>query len=156
METLIVDEDIAKEILPKLKKAFDAESTKLLGDDATRKIIEVEAATQEDYHTEYLANTLSIKVVKGIEKAIEHIRTFGSGHSEAILTNNHRAAEKFLNEVDAACVYVNASTRFTDGGAFGFGAEVGISTNKLHARGPMGINDLTTYKYKVFGEGQIR
>ncbi|HIP14094.1 MAG TPA: glutamate-5-semialdehyde dehydrogenase [Sulfurimonas autotrophica] len=156
METLIVDEDIAKEILPKLKTAFDAESTKLLGDDATRKIIDIEAATQEDYHTEYLANILSFKVVKGIEEAIEHIRTFGSGHSEAILTNNHRAAEKFLNEVDAACVYVNASTRFTDGGAFGFGAEVGISTNKLHARGPMGINDLTTYKYKVFGEGQIR
>jgi len=156
METLIVDEDIAKEILPKLKTAFDAESTKLLGDDATRKIIDIEAAAQEDYHTEYLANILSIKVVKGIEEAIEHIRTFGSGHSEAILTNNHRAAEKFLNEVDAACVYVNASTRFTDGGAFGFGAEVGISTNKLHARGPMGINDLTTYKYKIYGEGQIR
>lgn len=156
METLIVDEDIAGEILPKLKVAFDAESTKLLGDEATRKIIDIEAATQEDYHTEYLANILSIKVVKGIEEAIEHIRTFGSGHSEAILTNNHRAAEKFLNEVDAACVYVNASTRFTDGGAFGFGAEVGISTNKLHARGPMGINDLTTYKYKIYGEGQIR
>ncbi|SFP25955.1 glutamate-5-semialdehyde dehydrogenase [Hydrogenimonas thermophila] len=156
METLIVDEDIAGEILPKLKIAFDAESTKLLGDEATRKIIDIEAATQEDYHTEYLANILSIKVVKGIEEAIEHIRTFGSGHSEAILTNNHRAAEKFLNEVDAACVYVNASTRFTDGGAFGFGAEVGISTNKLHARGPMGINDLTTYKYKIYGEGQIR
>jgi len=156
METLIVDEDIAGEILPKLKIAFDAESTKLLGDDATRKIIEIEAATQEDYHTEYLANILSIKVVNGIEEAIKHIRTYGSGHSEAILTNNHRAAEKFLNEVDAACVYVNASTRFTDGGAFGFGAEVGISTNKLHARGPMGINDLTTYKYKVYGQGQVR
>ena len=156
METLIVDEDIAGEILPKLKKAFDAESTKLLGDDATRKIIDIEAATGEDYHTEYLANILSIKVVKGLEEAIEHIRTYGSGHSEAILTNNHRTAEKFLNEVDAACVYVNASTRFTDGGAFGFGAEVGISTNKLHARGPMGINDLTTYKYKIYGEGQIR
>ena len=156
METLIVDEAIAGEILPKLKTAFDTESTKLLGDDATRKIIDIEAATIEDYNTEYLANILSIKVVNGIEEAIEHIRTFGSGHSEAILTNNHRVAEKFLNEVDAACVYVNASSRFTDGGAFGFGAEVGISTNKLHARGPMGINDLTTYKYKVYGEGQIR
>ena len=156
METLIVDKDIAKEVLPKLKKAFDANSTKLLGDNETRKIIEVEVATQEDYNTEYLANILSIKVVKDIKEAIEHIRIFGSGHSEAILTNNHRAAEKFLNEVDAACVYVNASTRFTDGGVFGFGAEVGISTNKLHARGPMGINDLTTYKYKIYGEGQIR
>ncbi|BDY12075.1 glutamate-5-semialdehyde dehydrogenase [Hydrogenimonas cancrithermarum] len=156
METLIVDEAIAKEMLPKLKAAFDAESTKLLGDDATQKIIDVDAATEEDFDTEYLANTLSIKVVKDVDEAIAHIRRYGSGHSEAILTNNHRAAEKFLNEVDAACVYVNASTRFTDGGAFGFGAEVGISTNKLHARGPMGINDLTTYKYKVYGEGQIR
>jgi len=156
METLIVDKDIAKEILPKLKTAFDAKSTKLLGDDKTRKIIDVEVATREDFDTEYLANILSIKVVNGLEEAIEHIKMYGSGHSEAILTNNHFAAEKFLNEVDAACVYVNASTRFTDGGAFGFGAEVGISTNKLHARGPMGINDLTTYKYKVYGEGQIR
>jgi len=156
METLIVDEDIAKEILPKLKKAFDAKSTKLLGDDKTREIIDVGVATKEDFDTEYLANILSIKVVKDIDEAIGHIRTFGSGHSEAILTNNHYIAEKFLNEVDAACVYVNASTRFTDGGAFGFGAEVGISTNKLHARGPMGINDLTTYKYKIYGKGQIR
>jgi glutamate-5-semialdehyde dehydrogenase len=156
METLIVDEAIAWNILPLLKAAFDAEATKLLGDDMTRSIIDVDVATEEDYSTEYLANILSIKVVKGIEEAIDHIRRYGSGHSEAILTNNHRAAEKFLNEVDAACVYVNASTRFTDGGAFGFGAEVGISTNKLHARGPMGINDLTTYKYKIYGEGQVR
>ncbi|WP_456380974.1 glutamate-5-semialdehyde dehydrogenase [Hydrogenimonas sp.] len=156
METLIVDAAIAPEILPRLKVAFDAEATKLLGDAATRAIIEVEEATEEDFDTEYLANTLSIKIVDGVEEAIAHIRRYGSGHSEAILTDNHRAAEKFLNEVDAACVYVNASTRFTDGGAFGFGAEVGISTNKLHARGPMGINDLTTYKYRIYGEGQIR
>ncbi|WP_201353039.1 glutamate-5-semialdehyde dehydrogenase [Hydrogenimonas urashimensis] len=156
METLIVDAAIAPKILPELKEAFDAESTRLLGDDATRAVIDVAPATEEDYDTEYLANTLSIRVVNGVDEAIAHIRRYGSGHSEAILTNNHRAAEKFLNEVDAACVYVNASTRFTDGGAFGFGAEVGISTNKLHARGPMGINDLTTYKYKIYGEGQIR
>ncbi|WP_300362034.1 glutamate-5-semialdehyde dehydrogenase [Hydrogenimonas sp.] len=156
METLIVDAAIAPEILPRLKAAFDAEATKLLGDAATRAIIEVEEATEEDFDTEYLANTLSIKIVDGVEEAIAHIRRYGSGHSEAILTDNHRAAEKFLNEVDAACVYVNASTRFTDGGAFGFGAEVGISTNKLHARGPMGINDLTTYKYRIYGDGQIR
>ncbi len=156
METLIVDDEIAARILPELKKAFDIESTLLKGDFETRKIIEVEAATNEDYDTEYLANTLSIKVVKGIEEAISHIRQYGSGHSEAIITENYKAAEKFLNEVDAACVYVNASTRFTDGGAFGFGAEVGISTNKLHARGPMGINDLTTYKYKIYGNGQLR
>ena len=156
METLIVDEAIAAAILPKLKTAFDAEATKLLGDAETRAIIDVDAATEEDFDTEYLANTLSVRVAKDLDEAIAHIRRFGSGHSEAIVTNNHRAAEKFLNEVDAACVYVNASTRFTDGGAFGFGAEVGISTNKLHARGPMGINDLTTYKYKIYGDGQIR
>ncbi len=156
METLIVDEAVAADLLPMLKTAFDAESTKLLGDEATRKIIEVGEATEEDYDTEYLANILSIKVVKDIEEAIAHIRRYGSGHSEAIVTDDYRAAERFLNEVDAACVYVNASTRFTDGGAFGFGAEVGISTNKLHARGPMGINDLTTYKYKIYGDGQIR
>ncbi len=156
METLIIDEAVADDMLPKLKAAFDAESTKLLGDEATRKIIEVGEATEEDYDTEYLANILSIKVVKGIDEAIAHIRKYGSGHSEAIITDNYRAAERFLNEVDAACVYVNASTRFTDGGAFGFGAEVGISTNKLHARGPMGINDLTTYKYRIYGDGQIR
>ncbi len=156
METLIIDEAVAVDLLPMLKTAFDAESTELLGDETTRKIIDVDEATEEDYDTEYLANRLSIKVVKGIDEAIAHIRRYGSGHSEAIVTNDHRAAERFLNEVDAACVYVNASTRFTDGGAFGFGAEVGISTNKLHARGPMGINDLTTYKYKIYGDGQIR
>jgi glutamate-5-semialdehyde dehydrogenase len=156
METLIVDESIAGELLPQLKAAFEAQHTELLGDATTREIIDVAEATEEDYATEYLANKLSIRLVSNIDEAIAHIRKYGSGHSEAIVTNDHRAAEKFLNEVDAACVYVNASTRFTDGGAFGFGAEVGISTNKLHARGPMGINDLTTYKYKIFGEGQIR
>ncbi len=156
METLIVDKSIAADILPPLKERFDAESTELRADEAARSVIEAKPATEEDFDTEYLANILSIKVVDGLEEAIAHIRRYGSGHSEAIVTNDHRAAERFLNEIDAACVYVNASTRFTDGGAFGFGAEVGISTNKLHARGPMGINDLTTYKYKVYGEGQIR
>jgi glutamate-5-semialdehyde dehydrogenase len=110
----------------------------------------------DDYETEYLANILSIKIVDGLDEAVEHIARFGSGHSEAILTQNYEASEAFLDRVDAACVYVNASTRFTDGGAFGFGAEVGISTNKLHARGPMGINELTTYKFKIYGHGQIR
>ncbi len=156
METLVVDRAIAADILPMLKRAFDAESTEIRGDDTTRKIIDVETATEEDFYTEYLANILSIRVVDGLDEAIAHIRKYGSGHSEAIVTDDHKAAERFLNEIDAACVYVNASTRFTDGGAFGFGAEVGISTNKLHARGPMGINDLTTYKYKIYGEGQIR
>ncbi len=156
METLLVDEAVAKEALPKLKEAFDAAGTELKGCSQTQQLIEVENATQEDYDTEYLANILNIKVVKGVNGAIEHIVKFGSGHSEAIITENITTAEEFLNNIDAAAVYVNASTRFTDGGAFGFGAEVGISTNKLHARGPMGIEGLTTYKYKIYGKGQTR
>ena len=156
METLIVDKAIAKEALPKLKEAFDTMGTELRADSDALEIIEAKEATDEDFDTEYLANILSIKLVDGLDEAIEHITKYGSGHSEAIITENYTKAEEFLNRVDASTVYVNASTRFTDGGAFGFGAEVGISTNKLHARGPMGINELTTYKYKVYGTGQIR
>ena len=156
METLLVDKAIAKETLPLLKEAFDASHTDLKGCSITQEIISVAAANDEDYDTEYLANILNIKVVDGVNGAIEHIVRFGSGHSEAIITENITSAEEFLNNIDAAAVYVNASTRFTDGSAFGFGAEVGISTNKLHARGPMGIEGLTTYKYKVYGSGQIR
>ena len=156
METLIVDKAIAKEALPKLKDAFDKMGTELRADSEALKYIEAKEATDEDFDTEYLANILSIKIVDGLDEAIEHIQKYGSGHSEAIITQDYLKAEEFLNRVDAATVYVNASTRFTDGGAFGFGAEVGISTNKLHARGPMGINELTTYKYKIYGTGQIR
>jgi len=156
METLLVDKAIAKDALVKLKKEFDKAGTLLKGCMETQKIIEVENATDEDYDTEYLANILNIKVVDGVKGAIEHITRFTSGHSEAIITENITNAELFLNSIDAAAVYVNASTRFTDGGAFGFGAEVGISTNKLHARGPMGIEGLTTYKFKIYGSGQIR
>ncbi len=156
METLLVDRALAAEALPRLYAALNAEKTEMRGDPEVQEIIEVELATAEDFDTEYLANILSIKVVEGVDEAIDHIATYGSGHSEAIITENYTAAEAFLNRVDAACVYVNASTRFTDGGAFGFGAEVGISTNKLHARGPMGINELTTYKYKIYGHGEIR
>ncbi len=156
METLLVDRAIAKETLPRLKEAFDASHTDLKGCITTQEIISVAAANDEDYDTEYLANILNIKVVEGVQGAIEHIVRFGSGHSEAIITENITNAEEFLNNIDAAAVYVNASTRFTDGAAFGFGAEVGISTNKLHARGPMGIEGLTTYKYKVYGSGQVR
>ncbi len=156
METLLVDRDIAIEILPKLYEAFKAFGTELRVDEEARSVIDATLATQEDWDTEYLANILAIKVVANVDEAIEHIRKYGSQHSEAIVTENYTVAEKFLDEVDAACVYVNASTRFTDGGAFGFGAEVGISTNRLHARGPMGINELTTYKYKIYGNGQIR
>lgn len=156
METLLVDRSIASEALPKLKVEFDKAHTELKGCLETQAIIETANATDEDYDTEYLANILNIKVVDGVQGAIEHIVRFGSGHSEAIITENISSAEEFLNAIDSACVYVNASTRFTDGGAFGFGAEVGISTNKLHARGPMGIEGLTTYKFKVYGSGQIR
>ena len=156
METLIVDESIASLILPILKDEFDEAHTELRGDKKVVELLNVKKADEKDWDTEYLANILSIKVVKNIDEAIAHIQKYGSGHSEAIVTENYSASEKFLNEIDAACVYVNASTRFTDGGEFGFGAEVGISTNKLHARGPMGINDLTTYKFKIYGEGQVR
>jgi glutamate-5-semialdehyde dehydrogenase len=156
METLLVDEPIAKEILPLIKEAFDKHDTKLRGSKTTKEIIDIDIATDEDFDTEYLANILSIDVVDGVKGALEHINRYGSGHSEAIITENYTTGEKFLDSVDAACVYINASTQFTDGGEFGFGAEVGISTNKLHSRGPMGINDLTTYKYKIYGNGQIR
>jgi len=156
METLLVDSAIAKKTLPLLKEKFDATHTELKGCVNTQSIIEVSNANDEDYDTEYLANILNIKVVDGVDGAIEHIIRFGSGHSEAIITQNITTAESFLNAIDAAAVYVNASTRFTDGAAFGFGAEVGISTNKLHARGPMGIEGLTTYKFKIYGSGQVR
>jgi len=157
METLLVDYSIADDVLPKFKIAFDAAQTKLKGCDITSEIIEVkDRAGDEEFNTEYLANILNIKVVNGVHEAINHISQYGSGHSEAIITENYTTAQRFLNEVDAATVYVNASTRFTDGGAFGFGAEVGISTNKLHARGPMGISELTTYKFIIRGDGHIR
>ena len=156
LETLLVHEAIAKSFLPSIKEALDATGAVIKGCEQTQNYLHVSLATEEDYHTEHLSNALNIKVVTSMDEALTHIATFGSSHSEAILSENYSTTERFLNEVDAACVYVNASTRFTDGGEFGFGAEVGISTNKLHARGPMGINDLTTYKFKVYGQGQIR
>lgn len=156
METLILDQEIAKQILPSLYKVFVDAGTKLRGCAKTREVIFIDEARDEHFNTEYLANELNIKVVSGMDEAMAHIQKYGSQHSEAIITENYSAAEKFMNTVDAACVYVNASTRFTDGGSFGFGAEVGISTNKLHARGPMGINELTTYKFKIYGNGQTR
>jgi glutamate-5-semialdehyde dehydrogenase len=156
METLLVDKAIAKDILPSLYKVFVDAGTKLRGCALTKQYIFIDSATNEHFNTEYLANELNIRIVDGVDEAIAHITHYGSGHSEAIITENYTAAEKFLDTIDAACVYVNASTRFTDGAAFGFGAEVGISTNKLHARGPMGINELTTYKFKIYGNGQVR
>jgi len=156
METLLVDKTIAATLLPKVQEAFEKEGTELRGSQETRDIITINEATDEDFDTEYLDNILSIRVVDGVEEAMTHIKQYGSGHSEAIVTENYTTGEMFLNGIDAACVYINASTQFTDGGEFGFGAEVGISTNKLHSRGPMGINDLTTYKYKIYGNGQVR
>jgi len=155
-ETLLIDRAVAQELLPLLKVEFDKKGTLLKGCELTREVIDIIEASEEDFHTEYLDNILSIKTINSIDEAIAHINEYGSGHSDAIVSEDYSAATRFLNEVDSAVVYVNASTRFTDGGEFGFGAEVGISTNKLHARGPMGINDLTTYKYCIFGEGQIR
>ncbi len=156
LETLLVHRDVAEAILPILKIEFDKHNIELRGCGETLKIIEANEANDEDFATEYLDTVLSIKIVKSADEAILHIKRFGSGHSDAIITENYTVAEQFLNGVDSACVYLNASTQFTDGGEFGFGAEVGISTNKLHARGPMGINDLTTYKYKIYGNGQTR
>ena len=156
METLLVDKQIATKILPLLKVEFDKHDTLLKGCKQTIKILDIQEATTQDWATEYLDNILSIKIVQNTTDAINHIREYGSSHSDAIVTENYSDAELFLNNIDSACVYLNASTQFTDGGEFGFGAEVGISTNKLHARGPMGINELTTYKFKILGSGQIR
>ncbi len=153
---MLVDSSIAKEVLPRISEVFAAYGTELRGCERTREVIETAEATEEDWETEYLDNILSIRVVDGVEAAISHIAQYGSQHSEAIITENYTTAEIFLNGVDAACVYLNASTQFTDGGEFGFGAEVGISTNKLHARGPMGVSELTTYKYKIYGHGETR
>jgi glutamate-5-semialdehyde dehydrogenase len=156
MESLLVHQDIAKDILPKLQKAFNEKKTLLKGCQKTRDIINVELANEEDFHTEYLDNILSIKVVTDIKDAISHIEFYGSKHSDSIVSENITNINKFLSLVDSACVYANASTRFTDGSIFELGAEVGISTSKLHARGPMGIKDLTTYKFKIYGDGTIR
>lgn len=156
METLLVDESIAASVLPLFKAEFDKFSTKLKGCAKTQEVVDVAEASEDDFYLEYGENILNIKVVDGVKEAVAHISKYGSGHSDAIISDSYQNTEFFLNAVDSACVYVNASTRFTDGGEFGFGAEVGISTNKLHSRGPMGVNDLTTYKYKVFGSGQIR
>ena len=156
METLLIDESIASKLLPMLYKKFINASTQLKGCEKTQQIIDVSFATNEDFDTEYLDNILSIKVVDNMEEAIKHIDTYSSKHSETIITENLLLAEKFMNRVDSSCIYVNASTKFTDGKTFGFGSEVGISTSKFHARGPIGVNELTTYKYKIYGKGQIK
>lgn len=156
METLLIHKNIAEKMLPEIAEMFQDVDVDLRGCPETLKYVDCRPAIEEDYYTEYHDMILSIKVVENIQEAINHINKYGSGHSDAIVTTDYNNAEKFLNEVDSAAVYVNASTRFTDGGEFGLGAEIGISTQKLHVRGPMGAEDLTTTKYLIYGSGQLR
>jgi glutamate-5-semialdehyde dehydrogenase len=158
-ETLLIDEAIYQNVLPPILKALEDQGVALYADEKTRSlgaVMRVNPATEDDWATEYLDLKMAVKVVSGLDEAIRHINTYGTKHSEAIITEDYKAAMRFLNEIDAAAVYVNASTRFTDGGEFGLGAEIGISTQKLHARGPMGLSALTTTKYVAMGSGQIR
>ena len=156
-ESLLVHRKIAEEFLPMLKKRLDEKNVEIRGDEGACAIVpDFVPATEEDWGKEYLDYILSLKIVDSVDEAISHINTYNPGHSESIVTSDYFNAQKFLNEVDAAAVYVNASTRFTDGDEFGFGAEIGISTQKLHARGPMGLKELTTTKYIIYGDGQIR
>ncbi len=156
-EKLLVHQDIAGEFLPDMLDRLKSKDVEIRGDQTVKAIYDdVVIADETDWHTEYLDLIIGVKVVKDINEAIDHINCYGTGHSEAIITENYTNSEKFLSEVDAAAVYVNASTRFTDGEEFGFGAEIGISTQKLHARGPMGLEELTSIKYVIYGSGQIR
>ena len=158
METLLVSEDIAEDFLPWMIERFRRAGVEIRGCPKTRRIIGsgVKKALERDWYTEYLDLILSVRVVKGIDEAIAHIMKYGSYHSDAIVTKDKHNAARFLARVDSACVYVNASTRFTDGSEFGKGAEIGVSTDKIHARGPMGVEELTSYKYVVYGNGQVR
>jgi glutamate-5-semialdehyde dehydrogenase len=157
MESMLVHRDVAMRFLPGMLKKFKEAGVEIRGCALTRKIAKwARPATEKDYRTEYLDLILSVKVVEDLDEAIAHINNYGSHHSDSIITDNDDQAKKFLKQVDSACVYQNASTRFTDGGQFGMGAEIGISTDKLHARGPMALEELTTYKYMVFGSGQVR
>lgn len=158
LETCLVHKEIAERFLPLLKKRLDAHQVEIRGCERTHQILGdcVVPATETDYATEFLDYILSVKVVDSVDEAISHIARYSTGHSECIVTKDYQNAQKFQQEVDSACVYVNCSTRFTDGGEFGLGAEIGISTQKLHARGPMGLKELTTMKYLICGDGQIR
>lgn len=156
-ESLVIHQDIATELLPKLNKALREHGVQIFADEKAKGLMDgAEAATEQDFGTEYLDYIISVKTVSSVEEAISHINKYNTGHSEAIITKDEANANKFLDGIDAACVYVNASTRFTDGSEFGFGAEIGISTQKLHARGPMGLLALTSYKYTIHGNGQVR
>ena len=157
IESLIVHQSVADKYLPVFAEALSAYQVEFRGDEKTRALLpHAVTATEEDYDTEFLSFTLAVKVVDDYDQAIAHIQAHSTGHSEVIVTDNYQTAQDFLQDIDAAAVYVNASSRFTDGGCFGLGGEIGISTQKLHARGPMGLEALTSYKYIIFGEGQIR
>ena len=155
-ETLLIDKSIAAKYLPDIKKALEDAGVTLHGDESVKKYIDVLPLTETGYRKEYGSFDISVKVVDGVDGAIDHINEFGTHHSEAIITEDKNAADKFCLMCDSACCYVNASTRFTDGGCFGFGAELGISTQKMHARGPMGLKEMTSYHYVIKGNGQIR
>ena len=156
-ESLVVHKDIKDKFLPLFSKAMKENKVEVRADSDSKALIEdARDATEEDFGKEYLDYIISVKTVSDVDEAIAHINKYNTGHSEAIITENKQTAQRFLDRVDAACVYVNASTRFTDGFEFGLGAEIGISTQKLHARGPMGLKELTSYKYEIYGEGQIR
>ena len=157
METLLVARGIADRVLPRLAKIYRDKGIELRGDEATRKLVaNIKPATEEDWYTEYLAAILAVRVVEGLDEAIEHIAQYGSQHTDAIITEDPARAQRFLREVDSSSVIVNASTRFADGYEYGLGAEIGISTDKLHARGPVGLEGLTSLKWVVFGDGEIR
>lgn len=156
METLLVHEQIAAQILPRLAAAYTEKGVELRGDDKTRAIIAANVATEEDWSTEYLAPILSIKIVSGLDEAIAHINQYSSQHTDAIVSEDYTRARRFITEVDSASVMVNASTRFADGFEYGLGAEIGISTDKIHARGPVGLEGLTSQKWVVFGDGHVR
>ena len=155
-ESLVIHKDIAAQALPAIKAKLDEKNVELCGDEYAGNIIDIALATDEDWGKEYLDYKMSIKTVDNVEEAIAHINTYSTGHSEAIITNDYNSAQKFTKLVNSSAVYVNASTRFTDGGQFGFGAEIGISTQKLHARGPIGLPELTTTKFVIRGNGQVR
>ena len=156
-ESLLVDEELAQQHLGEIVDALQKAGVEIVACEKCRALIPaLEPATEEDFAAEFLAMKISVKIVSGVDEAIAHINKYGTHHSDSIITNDAAAAEKFLNEVDSAAVYCNASTRFTDGFEFGLGAEMGISTQKLHARGPMGLRELTSYKYIVRGNGQVR
>lgn len=156
-ESLLIHKDIAEFALIAIKARLDEKNVILYGDEISREICpDIEVATEEDYYREYLDYKMSVKIVNSLDVAIEHIRKYSSGHSECIVTESTENAERFMNSVDSSAVYHNVSTRFTDGGEFGFGAEIGISTQKLHARGPLGLEQLNSFKYKIYGKGQVR